>query len=507
MKIDFLNDECWWGGIVEDGANMPYTAKTEYVIETTPDEIVCPDQSAPFFVSNKGRYIWSDEPFKITFDKGTILIEGEGEIILESGFETLKAAHAFAANHHFRPTGTIPDELFFSLPQYNTWIELMYNQNEVQILEYAKSIIESGLPAGILMIDEGWSEDYGVFDFYPGRFRNPKGMIKKLHDLGFVVMLWVTPQISPDSNTFRELRQTDYLIKDKNNEIAVRKWWNGFSCVLDLTNPKAEKWFLDKLNGCMEKYGIDGFKFDAGDAYFYKDTDKTYIRQMPKKHTRVYNQFGIQYRFNELRSVWNMGGQPLVCRLQDKMHSWDDHGLNQIIPNTIAQGICGFYYGCPDMIGGGCAGSFLESRIFDEELYIRWIEASALCPMMQFSIAPWRVLSGENYEIVKKFAALHAGFGEIILDLARHASETGEPIIRHMAYEFPNEGFEDVNSQFLLGDSILVAPVLQKGSRERIVKLPKGGWVDELGNEFEGGREITIPVPLDRLPYFKKLNN
>ncbi len=73
---------------------------------------------------------------------------------------------------------------------------LGYNQNEEDILDYAQSIIDNGFTPGIYMIDEGWSEDYGVYDFYPGRFTDPKGMIEKLHQMGFKVMLWVTPNFS-----------------------------------------------------------------------------------------------------------------------------------------------------------------------------------------------------------------------------------------------------------------------------------------------------------------------
>lgn len=109
-------------------------------------------------------------------------------------------------------------------------------------------------------------------------------------------------------------------------------------------------------------------------------------------------------------------------------------------------------------------------------------------PMMQFSVAPWRVLSKENMEICRKFADLHKKFGPYILELARHASKTGEPIVRYMEYEFPEPGFEEVKDQFMLGPKYLVAPVLSEAG-EREVTLPAGEWKDDLGNVVKGPRE------------------
>lgn len=72
----------------------------------------------------------------------------------------------------------------------------------------------------------------------------------------------------------------------------------------------------------MEKYKVDGFKFDAGGSDLYSDTDLTFVRHTARDNTKDFDTFAAKYRFNELRAVWNMGSEPLVCRLQDKVHSW-----------------------------------------------------------------------------------------------------------------------------------------------------------------------------------------
>ena len=502
MQIKMLEHECWWGGIVDLAEKMPFTEKTKLNFDV--DSEIGHDQHATVFMSNLGRYIYSKKNFNIDFDSGIITIKSDYDVELSEGHKTLRGAHRAVAAKYFQSPQNIPNQLFFSVPQYNTWIELMYNQNQKQILEYAHSIVDNGMPAGILMIDEGWAEDYGVYDFYPGRFSDPKAMIDELHSLGFTVMLWMTPYISPDSHAFRELREKDFLLKDKDKKIAIREWWNGFSCGIDLQNPNAAAWLRDKLQNLIDKYEIDGFKFDGADPSFYKNDDFGGISSI--EHTGLYDAFASNYEFNELRAVWNMSGAPLVCRLQDKLHSWNDYGLNCIVPFTIMQGLLGYYYCCPDMIGGGSFGAFLgEGFQLDQELYIRWLQASVLCPMMQFSIAPWRVLSPENYEIVKKFTDFRKKMSPYILSLAKDTLINHDPIARSLEYEFPNSGFESCRDMFMLGDKYLVIPMLEKGAVSRTVRIPDGKWKLPDGEIITGGDNITFDYKLDTLIYLERM--
>ena len=92
-------------------------------------------------------------------------------------------------------------------------------------------------------------------------------------------------------------------------------------------------------------------------------------------------------------------------RLSDKDHSWSD--LQNLIPDIVAQGLMGYAYVCPDMIGGGQWMAFREGAVVDQELVVRSAQVHALMPMMQFSVAPWRVLSQENNASCLEMAKLH----------------------------------------------------------------------------------------------------
>jgi len=100
---------------------------------------------------------------------------------------------------------------------------------------------------------------------------------------------------------------------------------------------------------------------------------------------------------------------------------------------------------------------------------------------------------------------LHEEFGAHILSLANEASKTGEPIVKPMEMAFPGNGYELIKDQFVLGNDIIVAPVTDKGLRSRKVILPVGKWQAEDGVKYKGGKTIEISVPLERLPYFRKV--
>jgi alpha-glucosidase len=95
--------------------------------------------------------------------------------------------------------------------------------------------------------------------------------------------------------------------------------------------------------------------------------------------------------------------------------------------------------------------------------------------------------------------------GDVILGLARNASITGKPIVRPMALVFPENGYETIKDQFMLGNEILVAPVVEKGANKRKVILPKGTWKGDDGKIEKGGKTIEIDAPIERIPYFVKV--
>jgi alpha-glucosidase len=503
--------EKWFGGAVNDADLMPFAAG--YSLDMYGN--TRGNQAVPLLVSTKGRFVWSDAPFKVSVAQNQLTIENAtAPLVLDSGGKNLREAFRNAAKRFFPSKNKLPDTLLFSRPQYNTWIELVYNQNQQDILKYARSILDNGFPAGVLMIDDNWADYYGRFDFRADRFTNAAGMIDSLHQMGFKVMMWVSPFVSPDTEVYRELLQKKYLLYDnggnaassweKAEKPAILSWWNGHSAVLDFTNPDAKNWFRARLDHMVKTYHVDGFKFDAGDADFYPASGLSFKKVSPNEHSRLWGELGLDYPLNEYRAMWKMGGEPLVQRLRDKSHSWTD--LQKLIPHLTTAGLLGYQFTCPDMIGGGEFGSFIGRDKLDEMLVVRSAQCSALMPMMQFSVAPWRVLSKANLAAVKKAVDVRITFTPYIMQLVKDAAATGEPIARSMEYEFPGQGLAAVQGQFMLGSKYLVAPVVANGNT-KTVYLPAGTWKSDEGKTYRGNRKIEIEVAADRLPVFEKLKS
>jgi len=512
LSVKMLEGENWWGAANYFGSKMPFTEKSTLNVDLRKRGFA--NQFASMLISDKGRVVWCEDQTAITITNGTIkMVCGTtAPVLLEKGGNNLKDAFLHAANKWFPSTGRTPDLLFFSAPQYNTWIELTYNQNEKDILAYAQSMLDNGLPPGVLMIDDTWQAGYGDWRFEPTRFKDPKGMMDKLHAQGFKVILWMCPWVSMDIPAFRRIAWgtnpndvKGYPTKGgflmDGTKPAATRWWNGYSALLDLTHPNAQAWFKEQLDGLVRDFGADGFKFDGGAVDSYAQGFGTYDRKASSgDQVLAYAKYCLEYPVCEYRNAWRFQGQPVVERLHDKGHEWSE--LQKLVPDMIGGGLLGHPFMCPDMIGGGSWTAFLPGAPFDAELFVRSAQVHALCPMMQFSASPWRVLNKEHQQIIRDTVAIRQKFAARFVDLARASGHTGEPMLRNLEYNYPGMGYAAVRDQFMMGTDLLVAPVVEKGQTERKVVIPPGTWIADDGETVVGPKTVTVKAPLSRLPYF-----
>jgi alpha-glucosidase (family GH31 glycosyl hydrolase) len=498
VLVPALTNTYWWAGIIDHGYQMPLA--DGYAADLCGDTYG--NQAQPLLLSSRGDVIWSEEAFAFQLSTRGLLVESKaGRLHQSKSKDSLREAFLYASRTYFPPSGKMPDELLFLAPQYNTWIELMYDQNQKDILKYAQAIQDNGFPAGALMIDDNWQQNYGQWDFKKNKFPDPKAMVNTLHARGFKVMLWTCPFVHTNCDAYPDLARRGLLLRDAAGGVASIKWWNGESALLDFSNPAAVAWFRSQLDSLQSTYRVDGFKFDGGDSSFYRGA--TGLKSVsPNTQSELYGRIGLEYPLNEYRAMWKMGGQALVERLRDKDHSWSD--LRKLVPNMLLEGLMGYPFSCPDMIGGGEYKSFMAGSTIDQELVVRSAQCHALMPMMQFSVAPWRVLDELHLKAVLQAVAVREKHKNQILSLARQSALTGEPAVRSLEYAFPHQGFERISDQFLLGERILVAPVLEKGACDRAVVLPPGTWLGFDGKRYAGPGSVTLPVSLNELCYFER---
>lgn len=505
LDVPFEPGERWWGGAVADGRRMPFDGTPHArdlgaAAGTGTEGRDGSNQSAPLLLSSTGRVVWSERPFALAVQDGRLVLRGTG-LLLGRGGRTLREAHLAASARFFPPSGRAPARELFTGPQYNSWIQMPWAPTQEGVLAYVRELLDDGMPPGVVMVDDCWSPDYGTWVFDRARFPDPAAMVDQLHAWGCSLMLWLVPFVSPDSAVFRDLEARGLLLRDRDGRTALRPWWNGWSAALDVSSPEAVGWLCAQLDALVAETGVDGFKLDAGDLVDYRADDLSAGGGEPVDMCEAWARIGLRYPFNELRACWRMGGQPLAQRLHDKPPSWGEDGLGSLVPELVAQGLIGHAFTCPDMVGGGEVGAMGGS--VDQEFFVRSAQVAALAPMMQFSLSPSRVLDETHRAAVAGAVRVRQEHVPLIEELVARAARTGEPVLRAMAYHHP--GLEDVVDQFLLGPDLLVAPVLERGSRERRVQLPPGRWLADDGEVTTGPGVVTVPAPLDRLPRFRRL--
>jgi alpha-glucosidase len=562
MTVDLLPGECWWGGTVGGGWKMPLDDKSDYEKDLRVDSDG--NQAAPLLLSTKGRWVWCEDAFKYTVRHGRLTIvtgpaprrDGPAPdpmdvIAAETGAPgtvprsaaalsvpnialtcyskkqfapiqfgqekvgTLRAAFEHCSKTYFPAKGT-PRLEFFRQPILNTWVELNYNQNEKDVLAYARSFLDNGMKPGVFMIDCFWQTDaYGPWRFHGDRFRDPKGLVKKMNDLGFHMMLWFAPFVTMDTMVYRQLRENNGILKDarmkpygKGYQGLPVQWWDGLSASWDPTSPYGRAWCEKTMKRLMDDYGIEGFFFDGGDPDIYPPGEYAAWRKdaQPTDLCRAFQSMGLKVPFQQLREAWKLGGEPMMNTLRDKEPKWSE--MARCVKDMIAAGQLGYPFVVADLVGGGTCGNNgdgVHGLAWQDELFVRHLQIQCLSPMIQFSGSPWRVQSPGAQQIVRDTLRLRERFAPKIEAIAVETGRTGLPMLRSMDFQFPNCGYERVLDQFMMGDDLLVVPVVEGGVKTRKVVIPAGTWRGDDGTSVTGPKTIEVETPLSRLPYFERL--
>lgn len=468
-------------------------------------------QGTPAWFTTKGVAIWIRTPEEFRYAINTPAAN-EGVLAVEMPDATslthdiiLARNGAEAVRRIVRSIGlakTMPPDEYFRLPIYTTWVEHKAGVSQEKVLEYARAIHTNKLPAGVIEIDDKWEALYGDMNFDRTKFPDPKAMNRELHRLGYRVTLWVHPFVNLDSETYRDARNHSWFVHDSSGRPGLCHWWNGVGTTWDFTNPKVGEKFRRRLKQLMRDYDFDGFKFDGGDAHFLPRDLFTHEQITRVQYQDIYNrETAAHFKLQETRV--GVYSQPLgvVQRLIDKHSIWgNQNGLASVVPEAITVSMRGYSFLMPDMIGG----NQYDNDKIDKELMIRWAQASALMPLMQFSYGPWH-FDDETVRLCREASELHVKFTPYILRLAKAFMSEGEPILRPLWYNVPADTTAlAITDQLMLGNDVVVAPVVVKGALSRDIYLPAGNWKElKTGKFFAGGQWLkNFSAPLDTLPVF-----
>ncbi|CAG2056796.1 unnamed protein product [Timema podura] len=521
-----LGDLHWFGGPERATQYWPWEKQNlsdySYVTKQDANQGI----ADPYWFNSDGFYFLVNEDVPLFIDQNNLEENSlcfiaknkapypEDATSLKLSYKLCKLLNAREAHEHAienylgKPSGVI-DERMIRHPVWSTWARYKTNVNEQTVLTFADEILQHGFNNSQLEIDDNWETCYGSFEFDTAKFPDMKNLTYALKERGFRVTLWIHPFINVGCEPIHSLAtENDYLVKNTNGS-TLNVWWDGEGSAVDFSKTGAVDWWVERLRNLSEENGIDSFKFDAGETSWLPQLPVLNVSEgmNPIGHTsryvRAVSQFGP---FVEVRSAQRTQDLPVFVRMLDKDSRWGfNNGLRTLVTTLLQMNTVGYTFVLPDMIGGNAYGSDLATK----ELFIRWLQANTFIPALQFSIVPWDY-DNQTVEIAKKFTALHYQYSDLIIELARNSSEYGSPINPPIWWVDPDDSdAQAVDDEYLLGESILVAPVMEEGATSRDIYLPRGTWRDELHPDQDPIQGRTwlrdFPAALDELPYFTKI--
>nr|XP_018910486.1 PREDICTED: uncharacterized family 31 glucosidase KIAA1161-like [Bemisia tabaci] len=425
-------------------------------------------------------------------------------------FENPRVAHEYAVKRFLGKPSGIPDTTMVQHPIWSTWAKYKTDIDEDVIMQFARQIVDNGFNNSQIEIDDMWQTCYGSVSFNETRFPNIKKLVTKLNKMGFRTTIWVPPVINLDCYIHEEATKKGYLVKNTEGNTTTF-WWNGFGSYIDFTNPAAADWHEKRVRNMLRESGIDAPKFDAGESSWAPQIPVLSGPESEQPEIIVRNYVQLAAKFGpmvEVRTAKRTQNLPIFVRMHDRDAVWGlKHGLHSVITTVFQMNFNGYPFVLPDMVGG----NLQMNDTADKEIFIRYLQTNVFLPTIQFSIPPWDY-DNETIALSKRYTTLHYEYSGTIIELMKKAVETGQPINTPIWWVDPtNKETYGINTEYMLGEDILVAPVLEQGATSRDIYLPKGQWREEVKPDRPVVTGPTwlrnYPAPLDTLPYFTRVSS
>ncbi|MFJ2708717.1 glycoside hydrolase family 31 protein [Streptomyces sp. NPDC087428] len=385
---------------------------------------------------------------------------------------------------------------------------------------------ERGLPLSVLHLDIDHYDAHRVFTVDQERFPGLPGLAEELRGDGVRLVSIVDPAVpaTPGNAVFdggTAVGVSGAFVRDARGRIVRGEVWPGECVYPDFTDPRVREWW-GGLYGERLAQGFSGVWHDMNEPVsFAAFGDPTLPRSARHSlegrggdHREAHNVYGLamaragyeglrRLRPDERPFLFSRSGWAGMQRYGgtwsgDVSTGWP--GLRASLALVLGLGLCGVPYSGPDV--GGFDGSP------SPEMYLRWFQLGAYLPLFRTHSAidagrrePWefgpRVLDAAR-EVLRERERLRPYW----VTLAELARLTGAPYARPLWWGAPGDrALRECEDAFLLGDALLVAPVLGPGVGERAVRLPPGRWYDTVtGAVYEGPGQVVVEAPLSRVP-------
>jgi alpha-D-xyloside xylohydrolase len=503
--------ECVYGF----GERFTALVKNGQVVENTnKDGGTSSDQaykSVPFYLTNRGYGVLVNETGPVSFEVASEKIN--------------RTQFSIAGDHleYFVIDGPTPREVIEKLTtltgrpalppawSFGLWLSTSFvtNYDEATVTSFIDEMKTRDLPMHVFHFDCFWMREFNWCDLEwdPRTFPDPVGMLKRLHERGLRVCVWINPYMAQRSPLFKEGLAGGFLLKKPDGSVFQDDQWQPGMGIVDFTNPAACEWYAGHLRRLLDM-GVDCFKTDFGERI-----PTNVVWHDGADPVGMHNLYSVLYNecvFNVLEEARGKGEAVLFARSsyasgqRFPLHWGGDcwssfESMAESLRGGLSLSLCGYGFWSHDIGGFEGNGS--------PEVYKRWIAFGLLSSHSRLHgnasyRIPW-AYDEEACDVLRKFTKLKARLMPYLFAKAIEAHRTGCPTLRAMMLEFPNDPASDtLDRQYMLGDALLVAPVMTEDGSVSYY-LPKGTWTHLLtGETAEGGIWYTTTCDFFNLPLF-----
>ena len=444
----------------------------------------------PFFLSSRGYGIFVHTTSPVTMDFG---YTHDGSKTLFIGDDQLDLFFFIGSPKEILTeyTNLTGKSCMPPLWSFGLWMSRFSYRSQKEVMLVADKLRKKSVPCDVIHIDAGWFKS-GIncdFEFDKKSFPEPKKMSTELKEKGFKTSLWQIPYFTPLNPVFNEVVEKKLYIKDGNGNVATE------DAILDFSNPETIDWYTKKIKALL-RLGIAVIKTDFGEAAplkgLYASGRSGYYEHnnYPLRYTQLVNKITKEINGDNLiwsRSSWAGGQRNPVHWGGDAEVS--DAGMAGSLRGGLSLGLSGFSFWSHDI--GGFSGSPKE------ELFKRWTFFGMFSSHSRVHgfppREPWE-FSDEFLNLFRKMVEMRYRLMPYIFTQAFIASQNGWPLLKAMFLNYADDPTTwSLEDQFLFGEDMLIAPLMEENTLSRDVYLPKGKWIDyQTKKVYAGSQWINI---------------
>lgn len=398
---------------------------------------------------------------------------------------------------------------------------------ESEVRQVTQEFRKRAIPCDAIYLDIDYMDGFRCFTWDQEKFPEPKKMVADLAEDGFKTIVIIDPGIKVDLeyDVFKEGFEKGYFCKRADGPYMKGKVWPGECYFPDFTNPEVRKWWAGLFQELIDDVGIKGVWNDMNEPAIFETPSKTFPDDVRHNydghfcsHRKAHNIYGMQMSratyegvkqssypnrpFIITRSTYSGGQRFSSVWTGDNIASWEHLHIANLQCQRLA--ISGFSFAGSDI------GGFIEHP--NSELYIRWVQLATFHPFMRTHSSgdhgnqePWSF--GEDaLSIVRSFINLRYQLLPYLYTTFYQYVKRGTPMLKPISFldiHDPDTYYRE--DEFMIGDRLLVCPVLQAGAEGRRVYLPEGPWYSLWDDSLvEGKKEIWVKCGLHQIPLFVK---